>query len=377
MIVVQIAPEIGTGTGVGGVAADLESAWQRAGVDVRRFTLEDAHGAWLPAPSTTLGGRLALLARVLWFSTVGAVAARRYCRSLPDAVSVCHNDALAGDVYVNHGIVQVAMAHRGNARWRLARNPVLLVAVARDRLRYRTHVHRAVVNLSSTEDRLLREVYGRIAAPTTVVGNGVDLERFRPPTPEQRTAARARFGLTADERTVLFVGHEHDRKGLPALLDAVARVPGTRLLVVGGDPAMIATARRRAAAAGVAARCTFTGPLPDVVEAMHAADVFCLPSAYESCGLVYLEALATGLPVVATAVGIVPDVVTSATGAIVPSDRAALADGLRHALRLEPGTVRPAARAAAERWSWDAVAARYLDVLRAARPDVVPREVAR
>nr|WP_246256558.1 glycosyltransferase family 4 protein [Isoptericola halotolerans] len=239
-----------------------------------------------------------------------------------------------------------------------------LFVVARDRHRFRSRTHRLVVNLSSTEDRLLGEVYPRLATATTVVGNGVDLERFRPPTDGERSAARARLGYAPQDRVVLFVGNEHDRKGLPLVLEALAHVRGARLLVVGGDPRMVATARQRATRAGVADRCTFTGPVPDVREALHAADVFCLPSAYESFGLVYLEALATGLPVVSTPVGVVPDVVTDATGRIVPADALAVASALESVLRHGQGSFRTAAREAAERWSWDEVAARYLTVLR-------------
>ncbi|GAA4720008.1 hypothetical protein GCM10023216_05930 [Isoptericola chiayiensis] len=368
MIVVQICPEIGPGTGVGGVAAELESAWDRAGVETKRFTLEDSWGGWIPAPSTSIGGRLALLARVVWFSTVGTVLARRYCRSIPGSVSICHNDALAGDAYVNHGLVQVAMRGRGHARWRLARNPMHLFVLGRDAIRYRFGVHRVVVNLSPTEDDLLHDLHPGLRTTTAVIGNGVDLDRFRPPTPEQRKAARDRYGFGPGQRVVLFVGNEHDRKGLPALLDAIPQT-GAHLLVVGGDAQMVSVARRHAETSGITDRCVFTGPESDVVTAFHASDALCLPSAYESFGLVYLEALAAGLPVVATPVGVVPEVVIPSTGRMVSPAPESVARGLTEVLELDPTEVREATRRMAERWSWNTVATRYLEVLSASSRD--------
>ena len=75
--ILQIAPEIAPGSGVGGVAHHLEEAFGRAGVATSRFTLADARGAWLPEPGPGVRGRLVLLARVVWFSAVGTVLARR------------------------------------------------------------------------------------------------------------------------------------------------------------------------------------------------------------------------------------------------------------------------------------------------------------
>jgi hypothetical protein len=96
--IVQIAPEIAAGSGVGGVAWQLERSWQSCGVTTERFTLAEAAGNWLPQPGPGLQGKLALALRVVWFSTVGTVLARRFLAGRPDAASVCHNDVLAGDV---------------------------------------------------------------------------------------------------------------------------------------------------------------------------------------------------------------------------------------------------------------------------------------
>ena len=125
--IVQVAPEIGPGTGVGAVAFHLEREWTRQGHRVLRYTLRDSGAAFIPGARGGVSGRLALLARVVWFSTLGTARARRFLQGHPGAVSICHNDALLGDVYVNHGLVQAAMRSRGHYALRTAsghRQPV-------------------------------------------------------------------------------------------------------------------------------------------------------------------------------------------------------------------------------------------------------------
>src|SRR5699024_2259097 len=133
MIIVQISPEFSPGTGVGGVAWALESRWRELGHDVRRFGPEEAGCSFLARPAAGLRGRLRHAARVVWFSTVGTVRARQAIKELPPgSVTICHNDALAGDVYVNHGLLTAAMRARGHFVWRMVRNPLHLFTAARD-----------------------------------------------------------------------------------------------------------------------------------------------------------------------------------------------------------------------------------------------------
>jgi len=369
VIIVQIAPEIGPGTGVGAVAHALEREWRALGHDVRRFTLDDAGASRLPAPGLGARGKLALAARVVWFSTIGTARARRLLRTLPQARSVCHNDVLAGDLYVNHGNLHAAMRSRGHYLGRMLRNPMHLFVWGRDRHRYRSSVHRLVVNLSERERTSLLATY-RVTPPTTTIGNGVDLERFHPATADERRAARAASGIADGARVVVFVGHEYGRKGLDVLLEAMARVRTPHvLLVAGGDPGMVAGARALAAQLGVADRVVFQGTVADARPALAAADVLCLPSSYEAHALVVLEALACGLPVVATPVGAAPELVDGANGVLVERDAAAVAAGLDAVAALDPAAAAAHARATAERFSWHEVALRYLDALARARPE--------
>ena len=363
--VVQIAPEIGPGSGVAAVAHHLEAELALLHVPTTRVTLVDAYGSWLPEPGPGVTGKVALAARVVWFSTVGTVVARRILRGLPDAVAICHNDALAGAVYVNHGIVLAAMRARGHATLRMARNPLHLFTLARDTVRFRTRTHRVVVNLTVEEDELLRATYPKVAPATVVIGNGVDTRRLRPPSDAERSAARGTYGFGPDDVVVLFVGHEFDRKGLPVLVDAVAQAPDrVRLLVAGGTQDLVDGARDHARTAGCVDRVHFAGRLADPTPAFHAADVFALPSAYESFGLVVLEALAFGLPVVVTDVGVVPEVVDDGVnGFVVTADPLEIRDRVVELAGMPRDRLRSAARATAEEHGWDRIARRYLTLL--------------
>ncbi len=369
-VIISIAPEIEAGSGVAGVAHHLETEWQRLGVRTLRFTLAEARGGWLPTPGPGLAGKIVLLVRVVWFSVVGTVLARRFLARQPHAVSVCHNDVLAGDVYVNHGILRVAMAARGHYVWRMLRNPVHLFTAVRDRIRYHSDVHRAVVSLTSEDQRLLHQTYPQLAPRPTVIGNGVDVAEFAPPSGDERVAARrwmtAVQGIPADAIVGLFVGHEYDRKGLPLAIEALAGLPAdVHLLVVGGTVDLVAQGQGWAEHHGVADQVHFAGPLADPRPGFHAADFFTLPSAYEANALVVLEALACGLPVVATPVGYAPEIIGDGYNGFlvartVPALRTAFTAVVESDHRAELAVH---ARQSALPHAWSEVARRYLDLL--------------
>lgn len=363
--IVQICPQIGSGSGVGAVAHHLEQEWRARGIRVERFTMDDARGGWLPAPGGGVAGKLTLLARVGWFSLVGTALARRRLRGRADVVSICHNDALTGDIYVNHGIVQTAMRARGDYWWRMVRNPLHLLTTWRDRARYAGAAgHRVVVNLVASEEGALREAYPRLRVPTVVIGNGVAIERFRVPTPDERAASRGALGLGPDDLVLLFVGHEYDRKGLHHVVDALEHLPqDAHLVVVGGTPDMVRHTAGSLVTRGLGDRAHLVGSDPDPRRFFHAADVFVFPSAYESYGLVVLEALASGVPVVATATGCVPDVLDGDNGSVVKADGADIADKVLAVTARPLAARQAAARSSAEAHSWSAVADQYLELM--------------
>lgn len=372
MIILQISPEFDPGTGVGGVAWALENQWRQAGHDVRRFGPQEAGCAFLATPSAGVRGRVKHAAHVLWFSSIGTVRARRAIRELPaGAVTICHNDALAGDVYVNHGVLTSAMRARGDFAWRMVRNPLHLFTAARDTYRYRSGTHRFVVSLSEVDRATLIQQHGLEQDQAVVIPNGVHLDRFRPATAEQRQLARNALDIPDAARVAVFVGHEFDRKGLPFLLGALEGLDDHHVIVVGGTPAQV-EAQRRALTPSVASRVHWLGRVPDPRQALAAADVLVLPSAYEANPLVVLEALASGLQVVATPVGSVPEVlsddhVSRVVDRTVEGVRAGLVALAQ--LGLPTAQVQAESRSRAEAQSWATVAGTYLELFQRLLPE--------
>jgi UDP-glucose:(heptosyl)LPS alpha-1,3-glucosyltransferase len=138
-----------------------------------------------------------------------------------------------------------------------------------------------------------------------------------------------------------------------------------RLLVVGGTSDMVDGARRRAESVGVAGRVHLAGRLADPAPAFQAADLFALPSAYESFGLVVLEALAYGLPVLATSVGVVPDVIRDGVNGYVVTGTAQIRSALERFAASPRDGMAEAARATAEEHDWARIADRYVELLEA------------
>ena len=363
--IVQIVPFIGPGSGVAGVAWNLEQQLRALGATVERYTFDDARqGRPMRWPRAKLLRRFARGWRVVWFSTFGTARARRFLAERPDAVSICHNDVMAGDVYVNHGVILGSMRARGNPAWLMVRNPFHIYIHLRDRARYRGGTHRAVVVLSRQDVTELREAYGRVRPRLVEIPNGVDLDRFRPPMPDERVAARSALGLGTEERVAVFVGHEFHRKGLRYAIEGLRFAPSVLLLIVGGSDDIIAEANASAQELGVGDRVLFLGPRHDLAPFLAASDLFVLPSAYEANALVVLEALASGLPVVTTRVGYAPEIVVDGdNGYLVDRDARAIGERLEELAGLdedELAAFRRRARASVEGHSWRATAERYL-----------------
>jgi glycosyltransferase involved in cell wall biosynthesis len=153
-----------------------------------------------------------------------------------------------------------------------------------------------------------------------VVRNGID--PGPPPAPELRRDARARLGLHEDELVIGAVGRLAPVKDFGALIAAfglVRSLPGRARLVIVGDGPERAALLSEARAANVSRAVLFTGHQDDVPSLMPAFDIFVNSSIYEGVSLTVLEAMAAGLPVVATAVGGTPEIVDDGVnGRLVP-----------------------------------------------------------
>lgn len=163
-----------------------------------------------------------------------------------------------------------------------------------------------------------------------------DFERFDPRRwRAQREAARRSLGLAPDDVAILSVGSLTVHKGYEILIDALARLrssyPVARVVIVGGGP-LRESLEARARHAGVADAVRLTGPVPyeRVPEMLVAADIYVQPSHDEGIPRAALEAMALELPVVASRVGSIPELVEDGvTGVLVPAgDAEALAAAL-------------------------------------------------
>ncbi|MFQ5719569.1 MAG: glycosyltransferase [Acidobacteriota bacterium] len=162
-----------------------------------------------------------------------------------------------------------------------------------------------------------------------VIANGIDLDPYRTLVAPEVARARLRSRLAGigepplvDGRVLVgFVGRLAPQKGVDLLLDAVAQA-GDRFAVVliGGGP-LAGELRRQAAGSALRGRVHFAGPCDDVANLLPGFSIFAFPSRWEGFGLAAVEAMAAGLPVVATATdGLREVVVDGSTGRLVPPD---------------------------------------------------------
>jgi glycosyltransferase involved in cell wall biosynthesis len=204
-----------------------------------------------------------------------------------------------------------------------------------------------VVNSAATAARLRR--VPRAAAKTTIVPNGVDLARFAPGPADP--ALREALDLDPLVPTIGYFGRLERGKGVDVLLEAASRLhaklPATAFLFVGDGPLREPLAAR-ALGSGLPAR--FVGYRDDVAALLRVCAVVVLPSRQEAFGRVLIEAMATGVPVVATAVGGIPEVCVDGVTALLvpPEDPDALAVAIALTLTDHAATAARVAAAAAD-----------------------------
>lgn len=181
--------------------------------------------------------------------------------------------------------------------------------------------HRVIAVSEAVKDHLVR--YDHIAPDhITVLPNAIDLRLFGA---HDRIEVRRRLDIPPDAYLVGTVGRLEPQKGHVVLLQAMqelaAACPEARLLLVGGG-SQEWPLRQVAKDLGLADRITFAGERRDVPALLVAMDLFVLPSLWEGLPLVLLEAMASGLPAVATRVGGVPEVVSDgSTGILIDPER--------------------------------------------------------
>ena len=181
----------------------------------------------------------------------------------------------------------------------------------------------AIVTASGHERGLLERYYGALPARMRTIPCGVDVDLFRP---LDRDACRRQLGLDPSRPVLIWVGRLEKLKGVDILIGALAQLDERdfTLLIVGGDEragALRSELEAQAREAGIEANVHFTGAVAhDQLPVYYsAADVCVVPSYYESFGLVAVEAMACGTPVVASRVGgLVSTVTDGVNGYLIP-----------------------------------------------------------
>lgn len=364
-----VTHNVGPGDGQGRVNYELTRYLLKQGVDVTLIAddvaprLLDAGAEWRPIHPKPFADRIDLM-KVWRFRTLANRMLDRVGSSF-DAVMGCgvtlSRPHALNAVHFVHGTWLRSPFHASNVRtgvdawyqrtfstlnasWELAtfRHAARIVAVSK-------MVRDELENIGVAPDKI------------EVIVNGVDCEEFAP-----GPADRPRLGLPPGVVLGLFVGDlQSPIKNLDIVLQGLVDAPSMHIAVAGrpeGSPYPAMAARL-----GVADRVHFLGFRRDVADLMRAADFFVLPSRRDSCPLVLLEAMASGLPVVTSRMVGTSNLVGTEAGFVLsaPDDRATLDAALRTFAtdadrRTEMGA---AARTVATQHSWTQMAAQYLSLL--------------
>ena len=293
----------------------------------------------------------------------GALAKRRF-----DLVQ-SHERIACCDVYrAGDGVHAQWLAERARVQSPLARaatraSPHHRYLLASERALFTGARLKAVICNSEMVRAEIRAHYGTDPARLTLIRNAVDGAVFHPALRvELREAVRQQLSIPRAAPVALHVGSGFERKGVRALLEAVARAPSKPWAVVVGKDKRAARYAGMARALGIADRVRFTGAVSDVRPYYAAADLFVLATLYDPQPNAALEAMSCGLPIVTTRrCGAAELVDEGRSGYVVDAlDVAGIAGAIE---RLEPGTAAvagAAARAAVESYTPEAMAREYL-----------------
>jgi len=211
-----------------------------------------------------------------------------------------------------------ANAIRGELYSRLNANEKFMVSftwflrIFEERMMERSKKLIAVSDFTRKE---LTQYYGMPTDKIRVIHNGVDTQKFQPTTDKRRI--KAELGFNPDEPAIVSVGRLYARKGLFTLIESIPAVtrkfPNARFIISGkGQSDEMAKLTAYAERLGVRGNMVFTGYFPDakLPKLYQAADVFAFSTFYEHHPFAVLEALSTGLPIVTTNVGGIPETIT-------------------------------------------------------------------
>lgn len=265
-----------------------------------------------------------------------------------------HHDGARSVASLKGVLADEARFERGAARLRLT------IEAFFEKLHVR-RVERILATSAHSASRIVED-YGVALGRIHVVPESIELDRWR-------ETLRSAEELPREEPSILCVAHLYPRKDVATLLGALARLEGRAILRLAGTgpdlPRLLGLARRL----NVERRVEFLGHIPfaRLAAEYRRADIFCLPSRQEGFGIVFLEAMAAGLPIVAARAPAVEELLAGGEfGVLVPpGDESALAAALGRLLddRSERQLLAAAGRQRVERFDAPRVAADFLDAL--------------
>lgn len=204
----------------------------------------------------------------------------------------------AGDGVHREWLRQLARVRGPFGRLGLALNPYHLYAKRAEADMFASPRLRAVICNSKMVRQEIRQHFGLSDDKLRVIYSGVDTQVYHPDLRRHRAEIRRRHGIPDDAALFLFVGSGFERKGVSALLRALATLPERACLLVVGRDKRLARYRRQADALGLGQRAVFAGSQADVRPYYGAADALVLPTLYDPFPNVALEAMACGLALI-------------------------------------------------------------------------------
>ena len=199
-----------------------------------------------------------------------------------------------------------------------------------------------------------------------VIVNGVDIKKFNPANKTlYKNLVRSKHGLKPEDKVIIFPAHEFERKGLRRIIEAlnVIHYSDLYVLVVGEDAPAAFTAIIKKY--GLNRNIIFTGKVTDVEKYYFASDLFVMPTYYEPFGLVILEAMAVGLPVITSRQAGASELIADNMSGLILEDHAdflGIAKAIRYLLNDPKAaeTFGTNARQTAEQYSWDVISGKTL-----------------
>ena len=319
----------------------------------------------LPFPSSTRQSRAALLSPIGWAALAG--------RRKPDVIHTHSFFAIGLEAVMNGAVLRIPVI--GTNHTTIAGfGPYIPVSV-RQASAYVTWFYNRCSCVTSPSRSVFDELgQAGLNVPNFVVSNPIDTDMFRPIGAGESDSLRAKFGLTAP--TITYAGRLGPEKNIEVLLRAVAILRDRGVIAdmaIAGHGSHEAILRLLAADLGIAQRVKFLGTLPQIELAglLRVSDTFAIMSMSETQSMVLLQAMSSGIPVVAASTRALPEFVRPATGMLAnPHDPVEIAAALEQLLASPDrrAVMGLAARKSAERYGVETVTDEWEALYRSVLP---------